>query len=102
MAPALKACASRMLAASLLAAGAFTLVATFLPIINPRLFEYVTDDRGRTRHVTPAERGEPAQPLTYYLVGTPLALGLLGAAWYFNVRALSPCTPHIPTKGLSQ
>ena len=88
MAASLKICASRILAACLLGAGAFALVVTFLPIINPRLFEYVTDERGRTRHVTPAERGEPAQPLAYYLVGTPLALCLLGAAWYFNVKAL--------------
>ena len=80
--------AFRILAAALLAAGAFTLCATFLPFINPRLFEYVTDERGRTRHVTPAERGEPAQPLAYYFVGAPLALCLLGAAWYFNVRAI--------------
>jgi|ERR1035437_10287239 hypothetical protein len=98
MKPALKTCALRAFAAALLAAGAFLLVATFLPLINPRLFEYATDERGRTIHVTPAERGAPAQPLVYYLVGAPVALGLLAAAWYLNMKAVGTCTPEIRTQ----
>ena len=77
-----------VVAATLLAAGAFLLVAVYLPFVNPSLFGWVTDEHGRTRHASPAELGEPSQPLSYYVLGTPLSLGFLAAAWHFNLKAL--------------
>ena len=83
-----KAFVCEITAAVFLAAGAFLLVATFLPIINPKLYDYVTDERGRTRHVALKNLGERAQPLCYYFIGTPVSLALLAAAWHFNLKAL--------------
>ena len=77
-----------VVAATLLAGGAFLLVAVYLPFINPSLFGWATDEHGRTRHASLAELGEPSQPLSYYVIGTPLSLGLLAAAWHFNLKAL--------------
>ena len=75
-------------AAVFLGAGALLLIATYLPIINPNLFRWATDEQGRTQHYSSAAWGEPAQPLAYYFIGTPLSVGLLSAAWYFNLKAL--------------
>lgn len=76
------------IAAAFLGAGAFLLVAVYLPVINPRLYDCATDERGFTRHVSLHESGERAQPLSYYYIGTPLSLLLLAAAWHFNLKAL--------------
>ena len=59
------------IAASLLAIGAFLLVAVGLPVINPAI----------------AEHDQPHSS-AYYLAGGALALVLLGGAWYFNLKAL--------------
>jgi len=58
-------------AASLLAVGAFLLVFICLPVINPGIVE---QDQPHT--------------FGFYLAVGSLALGLLGAAWYFNLKAL--------------
>ena len=67
----LKATVFSAIAASLLASGAFFLVIVCLPLINPVI----------VRHDQPHTFG-------YYLGGGSLALALLGAAWYFNLKAL--------------
>jgi hypothetical protein len=77
-----------IVAAALLCTGACLLVAVYLPFINPALFGWSTDERGRTRHASPIELDEPAQSLSYYIIGTPLSLGLLAAAWWLNVKTL--------------
>lgn len=84
----LKACLCRKIAAAFLGAGAFLLVATYLPVINPKLYDYAVDERGCTRYVALSDVGERAQPLSYYVIGTPLSLLLLSAAWHFNLKAL--------------
>jgi hypothetical protein len=83
-----KACLFEAAAAAFLSAGAILLIATFLPIINPELFNFATDEHGRTRHVAPGNLGKRAQPLSYYFIGTPLSLLLLAGAWRFNMKAL--------------
>lgn len=71
-----------------LGTGAVVLVATDLPIINPRLYEYVADEQGRIHHVTIREQGENPRSLGGYLVGTCVGLAALAAAWRFNLKAL--------------
>jgi hypothetical protein len=78
----------RIIAAAFLGAGAFLLVVTYLPVLNPKLFEYATDERGRIIHIMLSQIGEHAQPLSYYLIGTPLSLLLLWAACHFNIKAM--------------
>jgi hypothetical protein len=74
-------------AAALLGAGALLLVLVYLPLINPGLFEFVPDESGHIHRVSLRELGERVRPLSYYLIGTPLALLLLAAAWWFNIKA---------------
>jgi hypothetical protein len=63
--------AYRILAAALLGAGAFLIVAAWLQVINPGLAAF----------------DEP-HGLVWYTVGTFLAIVLLGLAWCFNLKAL--------------
>jgi len=82
----LKAPFCRIIAAVFLGAGAFLLVAVYLPVINPGVCPSVMDEQGRMVHVGLTVLGENAQPCEYYLLGTPLSLLLLAAAWYFNIK----------------
>jgi len=75
------------MAAALLGAGTLLLVLVYLPVINPDLFQFATDEFGRTVRVSLRTLGESAQPLSYYVIGTPLALLLLLAAWWLNIKA---------------
>lgn len=79
----------RITAATFLGAGAFLLVATYSPLLNPILFDFEKDEQGPTVHVILSQIiGEWHQPYDYYLIGTALSLVLLGAAWHFNIKAM--------------
>ena len=83
----LKAYLCEIVAAGLLAGGAFLLVATYLPVINPDLFRYATDEFARVVRIDPSEMGERVQSLGRYLIGTVSSVLLLALAWHFNLKA---------------
>jgi hypothetical protein len=64
-----------MLATVLAIFGALLLVGVYMPIINPGL--------------TRVETHEELPSIGYYIVGTPIPLGMLLASWYFNRKAQS-------------
>lgn len=66
-----RALAYSVVAAACPGAGAFLLVAVWLQVINPRLAWY-----------------EEPHGLAWYIVGSVLALILLAAAWWFNLKAI--------------
>jgi len=76
-----------IVAAAHLGVGALLLVHVYLPLINPDLYAISIDERGRARWSSLALE-ESTQSLMYYLLGTLLALVVLGVAWRFNVKAL--------------
>jgi hypothetical protein len=53
--------------------GVFTLIKAYVPLLNPGMYRIKT---GRT-----------GEPLSYYLLWTPIAILILGFSWYLNVKA---------------
>jgi len=54
--------------------GAVALVAVYYPILNPEQFSL--------------DFGQDSAPLSRYIIGTPLSLVILVAAWRFNRKAM--------------